>query len=265
MKQWKLGLLAAILMTVVHSAWALERDWQGSVGPNVKEKGDWHGSIGLGATVMPEYMGASSYQILPLPTIDAVYKKILFISGTRGIGLQYRTPDNIIVGTRFLYTQGRNNTGKIKNMENLAGSWDGGIFMNYLYGPLFITSDLVAAISQQGHSGAYASLGAAYKLMPSPAWELIPRAGVTYGSSQYMNAYFGVTPSEAAATGFAVYDPGAGFRDISLGLIANYLGLKHWRLYVSGGVNFLLPDANKSAVVSSSDQYRMMTGFAYLF
>lgn len=265
MKQLNLGLLTILLMIGVYSAHALDRDWKGSVGPNVEREGDWHGSAGLGAVVSPEYMGASSYQVLPMPTIDVTYKKMLFISGTRGIGLQYRTANNIIVGTRFLYTEGRNNTGKISQMNNLAGSFDGGIFMNYLYGPLFITSDLVAAISQQGHSGSYAAVGVAYKFQPAPAWELIPRAGTTFGSSQYMNAYFGVSSSEAVATGFSTYDPGAGFRDISLGLIANYLGMRHWRLYVSGGVNFLLKDANRSDVVSSSDQYRAMTGFAYLF
>jgi outer membrane scaffolding protein for murein synthesis (MipA/OmpV family) len=62
-----------------------------------------------------------------------------------------------------------------------------------------------------------------------------------------------------------VYTPSAGFSNVSFGLIANYLGMRHWRWYVSGGMNYLLQDASNSGVVSSKAQFRTMFGFAYLF
>lgn len=264
MRKVLLPLLISLL-AFGSSAFALDRDWRGSVGAPSKAKGDWHGSIGLGGVIEPQYMGASSYIVWPMPTIDAIYKRTLFISGTRGIGVQYHTPSDIIVGARALYTWGRNNTGPISNMNSTPGSIDGGIFINYLYGPVFITTDFVAPVTQQGNSGAYAALGGAYKFDLPNGWEFIPRAGITYASQQYMNAYFGVSPSEAINTGFTPYTPSAGVRDFSIGLIANYLGVKHWRLYMSGGANFLLHDATQSDVVSTSSQYRAMIGFARLF
>ncbi len=90
-------------------------------------------------------------------------------------------------------------------------------------------------------------------------------ATVTYGSSDYMQIYFGVDSNNAARTGVSQFSAGSDLRDVRIAMMAIY-SLRPNR-HLSGGLLYsrLLGDASDSPVVDdrgSSDQFFAGVGIA---
>jgi outer membrane scaffolding protein for murein synthesis (MipA/OmpV family) len=91
-------------------------------------------------------------------------------------------------------------------------------------------------------------------------------ATVTYGSSDYMQTYFGVDSNNAARSGLSQFSAGSDLRDVRIPVMAIYSLSPNWHL--SGGLIYsrLLGDASDSPVVDdrgSSDQLYAGLGVAY--
>lgn len=225
---------------------------------------DVDAQLGVGVSYVPWWMGSDSYRVVPLPIIDLTYKRMFFLSSGRGIGAQFKLGDNFVTGLRATYTWGRPDHGYLKNMKNLAGSIDGGIFARYMMLPWIFTGDVLTALSNQGHKGTFGTVGVAYKYEGIPHWEILPRVGLTYGSDRYMDSYFGIEQGEAAASGFSQYKPHAGIRDLGFGANIVYLGFESWRIYTNLGGNVLFKEAADSDVVQNSLQFRGFVGVGYV-
>ena len=91
-------------------------------------------------------------------------------------------------------------------------------------------------------------------------------AAFTYGSSNYMDEYFGVTTSDALATGLPVYQAGAGVRDVR-GWVAALLHLSpQWHLGAGVMYSRLVGDAADSPIVAergSENQWIYGVGALY--
>ena len=103
---------------------------------------------------------------------------------------------------------------------------------------------------------------------PTPFFLLGAFAAVTWGSDNYMNTYFGISPSGAAAIGLSTFDADAGVRDVSGGLIA-MVPLSD-KLVAGAGIVYsqLLGDAADSPIVDTRGDSRQLIygiGFAYGF
>lgn len=222
-------------------------------------------SLGAGALVVPQYQGSSQYELTGFPLIDLDYKRFLFLSTQRGLGVQFKPFNPLVLGTRLLYDFGRDNQAHVEDMNNLAGSIDGGVFARLLFEPWVINADFQTAISQQGHQGSYGGVSLAHFYQRVPYWEFLTRVGATMASGNYMNAYFGVTPGEAVNTGFDAYEPGGGFKDVNAAFTATFVGIKNWKILSTVGAAALGNKASNSDVVQARMQYRGMVGVIYVF
>jgi outer membrane scaffolding protein for murein synthesis (MipA/OmpV family) len=73
--------------------------------------------------------------------------------------------------------------------------------------------------------------------------------GLGFGSAAYLQGWFGVTPAQAQASGYAAYTPGAGPQALTLSL-GGRTGLDtRWALFYGSGVSRLLPPAARSPLV----------------
>ena len=91
----------------------------------------------------------------------------------------------------------------------------------------------------------------AYAMQPvAPQVTLAGGAAFTYGSGNYMDEYFGVTPNDSLASGLPVYVPGAGMRDVRAWATAFYHLTLQW--HVGAGVMYsrLVGDAADSPIVA---------------
>jgi outer membrane protein len=116
------------------------------------------------------------------------------------------------------------------------------------------------------HDGYIVSAGARYFKPVSLPLTLSIGATVTYGSSDYMQTYFGVDSDNAARSGLSQFSAGEGLRDVRIPIMAIYSLSPNWHL--SGGLIYsrLLDDASDSPIVDdrgSSDQLYAGLGVAY--
>jgi outer membrane protein len=116
------------------------------------------------------------------------------------------------------------------------------------------------------HDGYLISAGARYFQPVTRPLTLSIGATVTYGSSDYMQTYFGVDSNNAARSGLSQFSAGSGLRDVRIPVMAIYSLSPNWHL--SGGLIYsrLLGDASDSPVVDdrgSSDQLYAGLGVAY--
>jgi outer membrane scaffolding protein for murein synthesis (MipA/OmpV family) len=90
-------------------------------------------------------------------------------------------------------------------------------------------------------------------------------ATLSYGSARYMQAYYGITEEQSARSGYPVYVPGAGLRDIALAL-----GLRHqlegpWVVFAGISASRLVDKAAGSPLVRERDSWALSAGLAYRF
>ncbi len=224
---------------------------------------DFTGSVGGGLSIFPTYPGANTYEYLPLPLVDVVYKQVLFAAVT-GVGAQFRY-DDWVFGPRLTYNTGRPSSGYVKNMDDLPGSIDGGAFVKYLTLPWVWTLDLQTAITQAGHQGAYGDIGLLYRIEVDTYWTMVSTFSLMYGSQSYMNAFFGVSDSEAKATGFAEYKPQWGLYSAGYTLALANSYFDPWRFFGTAGVLTLGTQPGQSDVVQDQIQWSFFAGVAYHF
>lgn len=91
-------------------------------------------------------------------------------------------------------------------------------------------------------------------------------AAFTYGSGNYMDEYFGVTPADSLASGLPIYMPGSGVRDVRGWAVAMLHLSKHWHLGAGLLYSRLVGDAAESPIVSeegSKNQWVYGAGALY--
>jgi MipA family protein len=102
-------------------------------------------------------------------------------------------------------------------------------------------------------------------------WPLSHRLTLSSGASlylagdRYLQTYFGVTPEQSARSGYAVYNPSLGLRDVQL-----YTSLKadvgdDWVLSVGAGLGRVLGPAARSPLTQRRNSWSVSGGAGYRF
>lgn len=122
-------------------------------------------------------------------------------------------------------------------------------------------------VSGETHGDALSLYGGnTFALSERATLKLIARA--TWFDDDYMRAYFGVSPAQAARSGYSAYDAGAGLGDAGVEARFRWAFTESWSLYGSVGVSRLIGEAADSPLVDdagSATQFRAGTGIAYRF
>ncbi len=102
--------------------------------------------------------------------------------------------------------------------------------------------------------------------IPLNSWlTLTANSGATYASSSYMESFFGVTAAQSAMSHLAVFDAGAGIKDVFFELgtdikLTEQLGLK-----LTGRYKRLIGDAADSPITETADQFQGVVAVTYKF
>jgi outer membrane scaffolding protein for murein synthesis (MipA/OmpV family) len=117
-----------------------------------------------------------------------------------------------------------------------------------------------------GRGGGWAGdLGVGHSLPLSASTSLGIGASYAFGGARYMQAYFGITPQQAAASGYPVYDAHAGARDISVSAGARTELDRHWALFYGASASHLLGPAARSPLARSRDAWGASLGLVHHF
>jgi outer membrane protein len=178
---------------------------------------------GLGVGAFPDYFGSSDYNLGVAPFAR------LSLGGSRFVRLMANEmrvnvldDPNWQLGPMGLWRFGREDVDNpvVNRVHEIDSSISLGLFGGYVWrDPQEIRK--MAGVSAWAlgdvsnvYNGWTAGLNA---YATQPVAKMVTLAGgaaFTYGSSDYMDEYFGVTPADALASGLPVYAPGSSVRDV---------------------------------------------------
>lgn len=101
--------------------------------------------------------------------------------------------------------------------------------------------------------------------MIAPRWKLTTNTGLTWGSRQYMRSYFGVTQEESAASGYAPFEAGAGFRDAWVGSGLRFDISPRWVATANVSARRLLGPAADTPITRSRTSWGASAGVGWRF
>jgi len=234
--------------------------------------------LGVGPVVLPEYMGDDRYKISPAPLISLRYRDWFEIDNNE-LKITARSK---LVNTRTEVGGGRlrfgplisldfgrdeNDSNDLIGLGNVGTSLELGAFVGYAYGP--VRGRIKAKYDVAGgHGGALIKGDVSLAVYRDEKLSVGSVASVTWASSDYMNSYFGITGAQSVGSGLAVYAPGSGFRDFSLGLGGNYAINDRFSVISNVGYSRLLKDAKNSPLVAqrgSPNQWQFSSYVVYSF
>ena len=183
--------------------------------------------FGVAGVITPEYLGSDDDEFLVLPYLEVNDFKGLDFFGT---ALTYRLIEagtgegigkwSLRVGPRIAYQRGRDSDDSptLTGFEDVDGSLPIGGYVRSTLGPVgFVVNAGQDVIG--GHDGFIvdASVGTAYD---GGKFGIQPSATISWGDSNYNEAFFGVTPEQSEASGLTAFDIGSGFSSYAFNVIA---------------------------------------------
>lgn len=233
------------------------------------EKAAWSITVGGGGLWSPDYQGSDDHEFRALPYVSVTYEDWLTLSVPEGLKVSVFNEKGFRAGVLAGYRFDR----EAKDNIALAGWGDidstielGG-FVEYRAHWLRLTGEVRQGLSED--TGLLASLSARYETRVGPARVSIGPQ-VSWGDDDYMHTYFGITPTQAAASvvGLPTYTAEGGVRAYGIGLSVVTPITGNWAVTTIANVNQLTDDAADSPIVATygSDlQYNAGVFLGYRF
>jgi MipA family protein len=218
-------------------------------------------SAGLGVAYAPDYQGSDDYIAVPLPSFELGSEGFSLKSNGLGVEADLVPWEALEAGPIVRYDMGRDNDVK-DNIVSLLPEIDGSVEVGGFVGAglplriLGLNSDavLLARLSamqglEGGHEGAVFE-GSVGLLAPvSEQLTLISTVSSSYMSDDYADSHFGVSAAGNAASGLAIYEAEAGFKDVGFTLAASYKWDESWSAQIIGNYTRLVGNAADSPIV----------------
>lgn len=188
----------------------------------------------------------------------------LFSTGTGAAGGSLRVGPLV----RIDFGRSEKDSPDLKGMGKVGTSLELGAFDAYTTAGgsrirLRVRQDVVS-----GHGGGLAIADYAQPFIRTERFVLSGVVAGTWATGKYMRSFFGVTTAQAAASGYPVYTPGSGFKDISAGLNGSYVIAPQWSLVADVNDKRLIGGAVDSPIVrlvGSPNQMAYRTFVVYAF
>lgn len=223
----------------------------------------WNVVIGGGARVAPKYEGSDELEITPVPFITARFGDRISIN-PRGLSVEVFSSGPFSLTARAGYDPGRSEDASthLRGLGDIdAGAVLGGT-LAYRLGPVKLHASLDRTIG--GSEGLVGVLGADITHVYN-RFLFSAGASATWGDTNHMEAYFGVTPLQSVNSGLAVYKAEAGFKRVDVTASVTYAITNNWLARAQVGVGYLLGDAGDSPVVQEKVQPSAMLMVGYKF
>jgi outer membrane protein len=101
------------------------------------------------------------------------------------------------------------------------------------------------------------------RISPRIVWNV--GGGVNWADGRYMRSWYGVSPSESAASIYRVYTPGSGLRDVGVGTSFRMEVNPRWTALWGASYGKLLGPAASSPLTTSTRQWSLNGGIGWRF
>jgi len=236
--------------------------------------------LGLGPVMAPDYEGSNSYNIDPVPVVSLRYKNFLEVDNNEvkitAFNRLFNTNTNmgggrsLRAGPLVSINFGRSQKASpdLAGMGSVGTAFELGGFVSYTFSPDSRVRLRARQDVASGHNGATVMADYAHTFIRTAKYALGGSVSGTWATGPYMRSFFGVTPAQAAASGYPVFTPGSGFKDMTFGLNGNYRIAARWALVANASYKRLVGAAADSPIVriaGTPNQMSFSTFVVYSF
>jgi len=227
---------------------------------------DWSVRIGALGIHKPAYEGSDDYELKGFPHIDITWRDTYFLNARSGLGAYVWNRNDCKLGLAVGYTFGRDedDSGDLRGLGDIDGGATASVLLKWAIEAVALHARYEQQITGQD-TGFQIHLGLGYDLRIAEKFTVKPSIQTTFASSDYMEEYFGISPSQSTRSGIRVYDADSGFKSLGFQIMAIYRLDQHWGIQVGAGYDRLVGEAADSPVVKDENQYRVSTGLSYTF
>lgn len=226
----------------------------------------------------PEYKGAAASNAAFRPGLLLRYQRVTVSSGAgfaarredadlRGLGVDLTRSEVVRVNLGLRVDGGRQETASpaLVGMGDVKRTLRARIGATWRFAPDWqaAASWTIDAFNRGGGNVADARIQYDWHL--SPRIVLTPSAIVTVAGPRYMKTWFGVNEEQSARTGYPVYQPGMGVRDLGLNLSLRAELGEDWVVVAGPGYARLLGPAARSPIVQRRSSWSASAGVGYRF
>ena len=216
-------------------------------------------TLGGGVDVAPRYSGSDKSRVSAAQVVDYAMANGFFVSTTRGIGYG-NSFGNLDYNAALSYRAGRKD--RDVSSDSIASGSDDVRGMGDIKGSAIVVPGLGYRVTDwltvqlqaevpvsERDNGEAVHFGIASPFYTSPKNALTLALTGSWGSSKYVQTYYGVNAAQSAASGFARHDAGSGLYAYSLNLDWTHKLTSRWSLLAAAGVTQLTGEAGDSPIV----------------
>ncbi|MDT8998585.1 MipA/OmpV family protein [Paucibacter sp. APW11] len=225
-----------------------------------------HYNVGLGVISHAEYLGSDERRTQLFPYLDIAWSNG-FGLGQNGLTYSLSRDPQLSYGFSLGASSDRKEgrAKALKGMGNISSRAEFGGFVNYALSPALSLSSSVKYGSGNDRKGLVWDLGLNYAMQLAPDWQLRLGAGATVANARYMQSYFGVNAAQAASSGYALYTPKAGLRDVHGSAMLMHPISESLSLVGIVSATTLLGDAKSSPLTLKRTELMAGVGVIYSF
>lgn len=238
-----LSLAAGGLLILAASTGARAQDWF---------SGDWYLTVGAAVFTAPDYEGAKSYLLraAPMVSLGRAGSETPFSSRNDNISLGLFDTGKFRAGPtgKIVFKRDAGDSADLAGLDPVRwGAEIGGFAEFYPLDWMRVRGELRHGIRAHGGVVADVAVDAFTDITPELRLSGGPRLSVA--SADYFDAYYGVSPAEAAASGLDPYAPGGGLKSLGLGGALTWKATDTITTSVFGEYNRLMGPAADSSLV----------------
>ncbi|MEG5548601.1 MipA/OmpV family protein [Enterobacter wuhouensis] len=216
-------------------------------------------TLGGGVDVAPRYSGSDKSRVSAAQVVDYAMANGFFISTSRGLGYGNNF-GNLDYSAALSYRAGRKD--KDVSSDSISSGSDELRGMGEIKGSAIVVPGLGYKVSDwlnlqllaevpvsERDNGEAVHFGIASPLYTSPKNALTLSMNGSWGTSKYMQTYYGVSAEQSAASGFSRHEPGAGLYAWSVNVDWSHKLTPRWSILAATGVTQLVGDAADSPIV----------------
>jgi len=257
----------------------------------VKKRPDWTIELGAFGLFSPKFFGAKDSKFSALPYVSIKYRDFAFASIDKGIGVNLFSANGFTAGAFVNLRSGREEKDSRRYLTGLGDidpALAAGAFVKYDFGRFFSTQiTLSKGIASFGDNKnkinalgflekSKGNLGTRIDWSADVRMPLLdnrlhlslgPR--VSFFDKEYAESAYGITASQALASGYRPYKAKAGIGEVGVGGSARYRISDNLSATAFGSYTRIVSDAAKSPLVTrpggSKDQFKAGLGLTYQF
>jgi len=241
-------------------------DMGGPGGPGGPEKKTgWNFEAGAAMIYGPAYDGSDEMKLKAVPTISVDYEDGLFFAGIGGIGSYPIQGDNYKLGVSIGRSFGREEKKDRKNLRGMGdidSSTRVSLMGEYGFGPVEVSGKLTKGNSDYGVT---ATMDISTRFPITNDLMLMTSAGLTWADADHMNTFFGVSPTQAARSGYSRYQAGSGIQSVGVNAGAFYALTKDVDIALMLSADKLVGDAADSPITHKDFQPSLFLMTSYKF